>query len=296
MDYSIVVVTWQCADALGELTASMNRRLASRPRLIVVDNASDDEPEAAARRWRGPTDFHRLPANAGFGVANNVGVRRAETDAVVLLNPDTELLDRGLADLAADALRRRALVGPRVLGPDGTPEPSAHGPPTGAWPWVRALLPGAMQPVALRAHTEPWRLERPVRVAWLVGACMAGPRETLLSLGPFDESIHLYAEDLDLGLRAAAAGVSSWFLPVTARVLHHGGTSAARRFDDDIQIRVAKATALRAAMRRGAGSRAEALGWRATRTGLALRVAAKRALGRDAERDRRDLAAARAAR
>ena len=79
-----------------------------------------------------------LDDNIGFGAASNVGVGEAGGDATVLLNPDTELLDDGLDRLAAAALERGALVGPRVLNPDGTIQPSASGPEVGAWPWVRA--------------------------------------------------------------------------------------------------------------------------------------------------------------
>ena len=42
-----------------------------------------------------------LAGNPGFGAANNAGVARARHDVTVLLNPDCELLDGGLADLAA---------------------------------------------------------------------------------------------------------------------------------------------------------------------------------------------------
>src|SRR5688500_9215473 len=119
--YSIVVVTWQSAGHLARLVESMNRHLADDPELIVVDNASDDDPEAAASAWRGPLRFTRLGANAGFGTAANAGVGEASGDAVVILNPDTELLDPRLGDLASFALRERALAGPRVRNADGTP-------------------------------------------------------------------------------------------------------------------------------------------------------------------------------
>ncbi|HVE68135.1 MAG TPA: glycosyltransferase, partial [Solirubrobacteraceae bacterium] len=115
MDYSIVVVTWQCAGELERLVASMRRHLTGSPGLVVVDNASDDDPEAAARGWDGGTvDFVRRERNAGFGAASNQGVRRGAGEVVVLLNPDTELLDSSLDDLAAEAARRGAIVGPRL--------------------------------------------------------------------------------------------------------------------------------------------------------------------------------------
>jgi GT2 family glycosyltransferase len=274
----------------------MGLHLGEGVELVVVDNASDDDPERAARAWtKGPVEFVALERNAGFGAASNEGVRRAGGDVVVLLNPDSELVDGSLGDLAAEARRRGAIVGPRLLEADGSVQPSAEGPPVGIWPWVGALVPGAVQPPLLAARTEPWRLERSVEVSWLTGACLAAPRDLLLGLGPFDERIELYGEDMDLGLRAREAGVASWFCPDVARVVHHGAASTSRRWDDDERA-ARKARNRRTAIRRAHGARAERRAWRAEHVRFGLRAATKRALGRDSGRDRRDLHALRRAR
>ena len=288
--YSIVVVTWQSAGHLAALAASMNRHLGDEPELVVVDNASDDDPGPVAEAWRGPTRVIGLEANRGYGAAANVGVAEAEGDAVVTLNPDTELLDAGLGNLAAFALERCALVGPRLRNPDGSPQPSASGPPVGAWPWVGAVVPGALAPRPLRARTEPWRLDDAVRVAWLTGACVAGPRDALLELGPFDPALEMYGEDLDLGLRAGRAGIESWFCPATATVLHHGGASSALRYEDGPAPVIALTR--RAVVKRAYGATRERRGWLAQRLNLRLRIIAMQALGRNAERERIALAAA----
>ena len=154
--------------------ATMNRHLGSAPELVVVDNLSRDDPERAAREYRGQVRFVPLERNVGFGAACNIGVENASGSCVVMLNPDTELVDASLDELAAFALRRRALAGPRLLNPDGSVQPSASGAPVGPWPWVGAILPGRLQPGPLRDRTEPWRATHTVRVAWLTGACVAG--------------------------------------------------------------------------------------------------------------------------
>jgi GT2 family glycosyltransferase len=288
--YSIVVVTWQSAGHLGALVESMNARLFDDPELIVVDNASDDDPEPAARAWRGETRFLGLDTNAGYGAAANRGVAAAGGDAVVLLNPDTELLDGRLGELATFALERRVLTGPRLRNADGSVQPSASGSPIGPWPWVGALIPGAVAPRAVRTRTEPWRLDEPVRVAWLTGACIAGPRDALAALGPFDPALEMYGEDLDLCLRAERAGTPPWFCPTCCEVLHHGGASAALRYDAGPERLVALTR--RAVLRRAYGAARERRARRAQRLNLRLRLIAKRALGRDAERERAALEAA----
>jgi N-acetylglucosaminyl-diphospho-decaprenol L-rhamnosyltransferase len=300
LTHSIVVVTWRSAAHLERLVASMNRHLAegaveSVPELVVVENDSGDDPEPVARAWRGPLEVIREPRNLGFGAAANHGVEVASGEIVALLNPDTELLDDGLARLAAWVADREAIAGPRLLNPDRSKQPSASGPVVGFWPWFRALVPGAFHPDSILSRTEPWRLDRPVRVAWLTGACLAARRDVLLRLGPFDPEIELYAEDLDLGLRAAAAGIEPWFRPDLCSIVHHGGASTELRFEDREGAEVAARLRV-AVIRRAFGPARERHAARAERVHLALRIAARRALRRDPGRDPVLLAAARDAR
>ena len=273
----------------------MNEHLDGSQELIVVDNASTDSPGAAAGEWKGNHRFLALGDNLGFGRASNEGVRAATQPTTVLLNPDTELLAPGLDRLAAVAAVLGGLVGPRVLNPDRTIQPSASGPEVGPWPWVRALVPGSLQPDVLRVHTEPYRLERRIPVAWLTGACIAAPTATLRRLGPFDPALHMYGEDVDLGLRAGADGVRSWFDPTICRLIHHGQGSSTVVYGSREAWRPAGTLNWRAVVRRAHGPRREWLAWRALRLNLRLRLIGKTLLGRATDRDRTALAGAIAA-
>lgn len=290
---ALVVVTWECADHLAALARSMNGKIDPGAELIVIDNHSRDDPEGAAREWHGGTRFERLDSNRGFGEAVNIGVEAAQAENLVLLNPDTELIDDGLTRLAAFARARRCLAGPRLLNPDRSLQPSAGGNPVGLWPWIGALTPGALQPESWQRRTEPWRLPSATPVAWLSGACIAAPRSLLSELGPFDAAIHLYAEDMDLGLRAAKAGVPSFLCPELAQVIHRRRGSTERRWAQGPE-RVAAANR-RAVLSRTYGPAAERRAWWAMRANLRLRVLAKRVLRRDRRAELRELEAARLA-
>ena len=284
--YAIVVVTWECAAHLRALVESMNAHLDGSQELIVVDNASSERPRAEAGAWKGPGRLIELERNIGFGAASNAGVAEAGAEATVLLNPDTELLDDGLDRLAATALGLGALVGPRVLNADRTIQPSASGPEVGAWPWVRALVPAAVQPPPIRARTEPYRLERALDVSWLTGSCLAGPTAVLRGLGPFDPALHMFGEDVDLGLRAAASGIRSRFDPTACRIVHHGQGSSTLVYGSREGWRGTGTLNWRAALRRAYGPRRETLAWWALRVNLRLRLLAKTVLGRATDRDR----------
>jgi GT2 family glycosyltransferase len=116
----------------------------------------------------------------------------------------------------------------------------------------------------------------------------------LLSLGPFDPAIHLCAEDMDLGLRAGRAGIPSFFCPHACRMVHRGGASTSIAFPAGVDLLAAHNR--RAVVLRAYGRRRERLAWLALRLNLRIRVAAKRALGRDSRRTRAALEAARSAR
>ena len=59
----------------------------------------------------------------------------------------------------------------------------------------------------------PWRSSRPRRIGWATGCALVAQRRTLQQLGPFDESMFLYGEDLELGLRAQRQGIVTWLWP-----------------------------------------------------------------------------------
>jgi GT2 family glycosyltransferase len=200
VSFTVVTVLHDSAPEVERLLRSLHAHLAvgrDGIQVVAVDALShDDGPDRAAALG---AEVLRLGANPGFGAACNAGVARAAHDVTVLLNPDVEVLDAGLARLAALARGRDVLLAPRLLEPDGRPQRSAHPRPPVLLP---AVVPPLVLPRALREHYEPWRAARPRRVGWAIAAALAAPTAFLRRLGPFDPGAFLFYEDLDLGLRA----------------------------------------------------------------------------------------------
>ena len=94
--------------------------------VIVVDSASADN----AWRWFRPNfPGVRLlvqSENVGFPRGNNIGMTAATADAILLLNPDTEIVDAALSDMLAylNANPDVGIVGPQLLNPDGSHQSS----------------------------------------------------------------------------------------------------------------------------------------------------------------------------
>jgi len=290
--FTAVVVIHDSAADLARLLESIARHLSPAPELVVVDSGSRDGGVALARA--AGAEVVELEGNPGFGPANNAGVTRARTEVCVLVNPDVELRDDGLARLAALAARGpEALLVPRLLNPDGTVQRTAHPLPGRA----SALLPALLHPRALprraREHAEPWRAESPRVLGWAIAACLAARTETLRRLGPFDPETFLFYEDLDLCLRARKAGVPTVLRPEIA-LTHRGGHSTAPAYGGEPHELLARRR--RTVIGGRLGARALALDDAAQGLTFATRALARGVLRRDALRERAQLAALGAAR
>ena len=291
---SVVTVTHDSAAELSALLDSVERHLPGVP-VIVVDCASRDASVAVAQERAGVSVI-ALEENVGFGRACNLGLKQVRSAAAALLNPDVELLDGSLLALADEALRpdRPArLLAPRVLNGDGALQDTAH-PLPGATPdLVRSLVPPAVVPGRAGVPLAPWRSAVPRRVGWAVGCAIVARTETLRELGPFDESLFLYGEDLELGLHARARGIETWLWP-SARVIHHRAHSSMAAFGGEPFERLA--VARRDVVRRRLGRRRAALDDALQTLTFASRIGLKTALGRPARRERAQLRALRSAR
>jgi N-acetylglucosaminyl-diphospho-decaprenol L-rhamnosyltransferase len=280
-------------DSEREVTALLRsaRRHLPGARVVAIDSGSGDGGADAVRRLGADATVVKLDENVGFGRACNLALESVREPVTILVNPDIELLDSSLVELAAEVLREdrpERLLAPLVIRPAGRREPSAHNEPGTPAELARALVPAAALPRPLRRALEPWRSDRARRVGWAVGCCLVARTHTLRRLGPFDDSAFMYAEDLDLGLRATDAGIETWFWP-TARVLHHRAHASDRVFGGEPFGLLA--TRRREVVRRWRGSRRQNVDDGLQLATFANRMAIKALLGRGTGRERRQAAA-----
>ncbi len=290
-DLALVVVIHDSAPELARLLDSVGRHLAVAPRVVVVDTGSrDGGGEMALSRG---AELVSLPDNPGFGAANNAGLAHVREPVTALVNPDVELLDDGIARLAERARATPHLLVPGLRNADGTRQRSAHPLPGTVGALIPALLPSAALPRPIRVRVEPWRSERARTLGWAIAACVVARTELLRSLGPFDPRIFLFFEDLDLCLRARAAGVPTELRPEIA-LRHAGGHSTRNAYGGEPHAEMARRR--REVIGRALGPRALALDDAAQAATFVTRIWGRRLLGRDAGRERAQLQALGAAR
>lgn len=289
MSYAVVCVLHDSADDLRRLLAS----LAPRPpaQTVVVDAGSSDEGPQLARDWGAEV----LEAgDVGFGAANNLGIERVRHSVTLLLNPDIVVGDPAVLErLRRHAQRQDALHVPRLRNPDGSIQRSAHPPPGTAAALLPALVHPRLLPAPARLWADPWRAERERAVGWAIAAAVAARTATLRALGPFDAGQFLFYEDLDLCLRARAAGVPTILHP-DLDLVHRGGHSTRPAYGGEPHELLARRR--RAVVRANLGPTGAALDDAAQGLTFATRAAARALLGRDARREWAQLRALRAAR
>jgi N-acetylglucosaminyl-diphospho-decaprenol L-rhamnosyltransferase len=288
--FALVTVMHDSAGDVERLLTSIERFLEPRPQVVAVDSGSRDRGADVAREHG--AELVRLGSNRGFGAGCNAAVERVSEPVTVLINPDVELLDDGLARLANEAAAGEALLAPRLLNADGSVQDSAHPPPGTFEALIPAAVPRFLLPRPLRRRYEPWRSARPRTVGWAVAACIVARTDLLRRLGPFDPAVFLFYEDLDLCLRAADAGVPTVLRPDVA-LRHLGGASVVRALPGrDAQMRARRRREVMA----GRGRLPLALDDAAQAVTFGTRAAGRALLRRGGAYERDQLRALRAAR
>ena len=94
MDISIIIVNYNVREFLRGALESVRRSLAAgglTGEVFVVDNASRDGSAEMVAKDFPEVKLFALGENIGFGKANNIAMREAKGDNLLILNPDTIL-------------------------------------------------------------------------------------------------------------------------------------------------------------------------------------------------------------
>ncbi|MDH2328602.1 glycosyltransferase family 2 protein [Cereibacter sp. SYSU M97828] len=247
---SIIVVSYNTREMTLEALRSVKAQTKTSYELIVVDNASaDGSAEAIAAEF---PDIHLMAetANHGFAKANNIAAEHARGEYVLLLNPDTVVLDGAIDKLMAFAERTpKALIwGGRTVFGDGSLNIASCWRRMTLWNvFCRSTGLTGMFPKSEIFNSEAyggWQRDTERAVDVVVGAFMLMPLSLWHKLGGFDLQFVMYGEEADLCLRARAFGADPRVTP-EAEIIHYVGASNALRVNKEIMLLKAKALLIR---------------------------------------------------
>ncbi len=241
VSYNTRELTLKCLETLHAATHR------TRFRTVVFDNASADGSAEAVAAAFPQVELVASAENIGFAAANNRVAEAAQTEWLLLLNPDTEVYEGAVDTLLgfSRAHPQAGLTGGRTFFPHGGLNPlSCQGRITLWSSFARATglsmaFPGSelFNPEAFGS----WQRDTAREVDCIVGCFLMCPKALWDALGGFDLRYYMYGEDSDLSLRAARLGYRPMICP-EARIMHLVGASSEMKAKKTVMVAKSRVT------------------------------------------------------
>lgn len=232
-DVAVLIVTYNSARQIEAcLQSVLAQRQTVQQQIVVVDNQSVDGTAEIVRTKFPDVTLITPGRNLGFAAGVNLAAQHADAEYLLLLNPDTVVLDHAIDTVVwfANENPRHGIYGGRTLRSDGALEPSS------CWGlpslWSLAMFATGLSTFARRNRWfDPeslgtWGRDSVREVGFVTGCFLLVARDVWAQLGGLDERYFLYGEDMDFGFRAWRAGYRPVICP-DARVVHSVGQSSA---------------------------------------------------------------------
>jgi GT2 family glycosyltransferase len=236
LDVAVIIVSWNVRNYLSDCLRSVAADLrASRLRgeIWVVDNASTDGTVELLEDLFPQVHVIANPNNPGFGAANNQGLRAAAAyhpRYYFFLNPDTLVRPGAIGRLikCLDERPKGGMAGARLIYGDGRFQHSAFSfPGLGQLVFDLYAMPERLYDSRLNGR-YPRRFYQPDRSPFAIdhplGATMLVRADVAESTAGFDESFHMYCEEIDWSWRVRESGWEIYVVPA-AEIVHYGGES-----------------------------------------------------------------------
>lgn len=231
MDLSIIIVSWNVSELLKKCLESIYKYTRGVSfEIFVIDNGSADstvEMIQKAKPFYSRLSLINNKKNKGFAAANNQGIRQAQGDYILLLNPDTELREDSLTKMAEfmKSNPRCGIAGCSLLNSDGSHQDSVR-----KFPGfldqalillkLHHILPNL--PPMRRYLCQNFDYDRQQQVDQVMGAFFMIRRKVIDKIGLLDEKFFIWFEEVDFCLRAKQAGWEVIYTPLTSATHHFG--------------------------------------------------------------------------
>jgi GT2 family glycosyltransferase len=221
---TVVIPNWNGSALLGNLLGALQRQTYPIDRTIVVDNGSGDDSLAVARNFGAETID--LGKNTGFSHAVNCGIRSAGGGWIAILNNDVTPESGWLANLIGHAESTNAWFATGKLL-DATRRDQIDGSFDAICRGACAWRCGAGRP-----DSPLWNQSREICFTPFTAAVVRW--ELFQEVGLLDENFESYLEDIDFGIRCAAAGFQGMYVP-EAIAYHQGSATLGRWHPESVR-------------------------------------------------------------
>jgi len=215
---SIIILNYNAGRFLIKCIESVLKSDYKNLEIIVVDNASNDGSQNECQEKFPNIKFIQNKQNRGYCEGNNIGLKDARGEFLVILNPDTEVQENWLNELFV-AYRKfgEALYQPKHLSLSEKNIVMSTGNMLNVFGFGYAREKGDVDKNLFIEIEE---------IGYASGTCLFCSAKTMERIGYLDPFVFLYHDDLDLGWRAAHLGIKSFFVPKS--IIYHAESYALR--------------------------------------------------------------------
>jgi GT2 family glycosyltransferase len=221
IDVSIVIVTYNSEKDIYPCLKSLeNSKVSVKIEIIIVDNDSKDATCDIIEKFKLNTklDINLLKSkNNGFNAGNNIGIKKARGNYILLLNPDTEVFKSSIENLYLNAIKINKLgsLGCVLVDQSGNEIFSA-----GYFPSVKSCL----KKLSKRNYFKINYKKTLQSVDFPSGAAFLFRKSIIDKIGYMDENYFIYFDETDFAFQMKKMGFANYILTST-QVIHKFGQS-----------------------------------------------------------------------
>lgn len=202
---SIIILNYNAGQLLFNCVESILKSTDSNFEIIVVDNDSHDQSHTKCKEKFPQIRLVENKKNLGYCEGNNVGIRSAKGEFLVILNPDTIVSQNWLNELLSAYNKKGAgLYQPKILSlyEEGILQSTGNMLHVFGFGFARD-----------KGNVDDGKSFEVEEIGYASGTCLFTSSEVMGRIGLFDPFLFLYHDDLDLGWRASQLGIKSYFVP-----------------------------------------------------------------------------------
>jgi len=208
---SVIVLNYNAGELLLNCIESIKKSAYKNLEIIVVDNISTDKSQETCKEKYPDIKLIQNDENFGYCEGNNIGIREAEGDYIIILNPDTIVESNWIEELISAYNKfGEGLYQPKHLSLNEKTVYMSAGNMLNIFGFGYAREKG---------NKDENQFNEIEEIGYASGTCLFTSSAVLKKVGLFDPFIFLYHDDLDLGWRASQLGIKSYYVP-TSLIYH----------------------------------------------------------------------------
>ena len=208
---SIIILNYNAGKLLLNCVESIKKSKYNNLEIIVVDNISSDNSQTECKEKFPDIKLIQNDENFGYCEGNNIGIRNAKGEYIIILNPDTIVEENSINELVC-AYKKigDGLFQPKILSLHEEDILQSTG------NMIQIFGFGFAKDKGEKNTKQEEKIEK---IGYASGTCLFTSKRIFEKIGYFDKFLFLYHDDLDLGWRAAQMGINSYYVP-KSKIFH----------------------------------------------------------------------------